>query len=195
MLHRVTVSVTYELPIVRVKFIVGESNCLTNSLFSGIQISTTGVYQRGAPLNIISATGFPGAGLTAVGNLQRRPNRVAGVEASFDREEFLRRARAGEAVFNREAFALPGDFEFGNAARTYNDIRRDNYKNVDFSIIKNVAFNENRQKLQLRAEFLNVFNFVVFGTPNTQFGSTAFGTITTQGNRPRIIQLVGRFTF
>jgi hypothetical protein len=99
-------------------------------------------------------------------------------------------------VFNTAAFSQPGDFQFGNAARTYNDVRRDTYKNVDLSIIKNVYFNEGRQKLQLRAEFLNAFNFVVFGTPGTDFSNPAtFGVVTTQANRPRIIQLVGRFTF
>ncbi|MGI9035219.1 MAG: hypothetical protein ACR2GD_04165, partial [Pyrinomonadaceae bacterium] len=77
----------------------------------------------------------------------------------------------------------------------YNDIRRDNYKNVDLSIIKNFDFNEGRQKFQVRGEFLNAFNWVVFGTPGTQVGSSTFGIITTQGNRTRIIQLVGRFTF
>ena len=107
------------------------------------------------------------------------------------------RVREGLSIFDSTAFSQPSDvlFEFGNAARTYNDIRRDNYKNVDLSIIKNVVFGEGRQKLQLRAEFLNAFNWVVFGTPGTQLGSNTFGIITTQGNRPRIIQLVGRFTF
>jgi hypothetical protein len=113
-------------------------------------------------------------------------------------DNLAERVRQGLSIFNPQAFANPSDvnFEFGNAARTYNDIRRDNYKNVDLSIMKNVLFNEGKQKLQIRGEFLNAFNWVVFGSPGSlQVGAANFGIITTQGNRPRIIQLVGRFTF
>ena len=108
--------------------------------------------------------------------------------------------RLGLPIFNQEAFSNPdvANFRFGNAARTYNDIRRDNYKNVDLSIIKNIKFDEVR-KIQLRAEFLNAFNTVVFGAPVVTFGNANFGNYANQdvalGNRPRVIQLVGRFTF
>jgi hypothetical protein len=190
--HRFTVSFTYELPFGKGKRFGSEWSGLTDALFGGFQVSGSAVYQKGAPLTI-TYNAFPGSGLTAIGNSQRRPLRVDGVSANFDREEYLRRARAGESVFNPDAFAHPGDFEFGGA-RTYNDIRRDNYNNVDLSFIKNVNF-EGGKKLQLRAEFMNIFNSVVFGTPGLQYGSATFGKITTQGNRPRIIQLVGRFTF
>jgi hypothetical protein len=195
--HRVTASATYELPFGKGKMFGKNWSGVTNALFGGWQISGTGVYQTGAPLTITNATAFAGGGnvLTAVGNSQRRPNIVGGVDAHYDNIGEL--VRNGQSIFNPAAFSAPSDalFEFGNAARTYNDIRRDNYKNVDLSIIKNVNFNEGRQKIQIRGEFLNAFNWVVFGTPGTQVGSTTFGIITTQGNRPRIIQLVGRFTF
>lgn len=195
--HRITVSSTYELPFGKGKMFGKDWNGLTDAFLGGWQVSGTAVYQTGAPLTITNATAFLGGGsvLTAVGNSQRRPNIVAGVDARFDNIGEL--IRSGQSIFNSAAFSSPSDalFEFGNAARTYNDIRRDNYKNIDLSIIKNVNFNEGKQKIQIRGEFLNAFNTVVFGTPGTQVGSTTFGIITTQGNRPRIIQLVGRFTF
>jgi hypothetical protein len=195
--HRVTASVTYELPFGKGKLFGSDWSGLTNALLGGWQISGTGVWQRGAPLTITNATSFAGGGsvLTTIGNSQRRPNRVSGVDPMFD--DLGELVRQGQSIFNSDAFSRPSDtlFEFGNAARTYNDIRRDNYKNVDLSIIKNFAFNEGKQRLQIRGEFLNAFNWVVFGTPGTQVGSATFGIITTQGNRPRIIQLVGRYTF
>jgi hypothetical protein len=196
--HRFTASFTYELPIGSGKLIGGDWNGFTNALFGGFQISGSAVYQRGAPLAITNATAFLGGGsaLTTIGALQRRPNRVAGVNPMFD--NLGERVRQGLSIFNPEAFTSPSDvnFEFGTAARTYNDIRRDNYKNLDLSLIKNVTFGEGRQKLQLRAEFLNVFNLVVFGSPGSlQVNAGTFGIITSQGNRPRQIQLVGRFTF
>ncbi|HVF47846.1 MAG TPA: carboxypeptidase regulatory-like domain-containing protein [Pyrinomonadaceae bacterium] len=196
--HRVTSSVTYELPFGKGKWIGSNWRGLTNAVLGGWQVSGTGVWQRGAPLTITNATAFPGGGsvLTTIGNSQRRPNRLPGVQAAFD--DLHDRVQQGLTIFNSAAFSSPSDslFEFGNAARTYNDIRRDNYRNVDLSIIKNINFNEGKQKLQIRGEFLNAFNWVVFGTPGTQVGNiTTFGIITTQGNRPRIVQLVGRFTF
>ncbi|HEY8562515.1 MAG TPA: carboxypeptidase regulatory-like domain-containing protein [Pyrinomonadaceae bacterium] len=192
--HRFTLSSSYELPFGRGRRFGKDWNGFTNAIFGGWQISGTAVFQTGAPLTI-TYSGFLGTGLTGVGNAQRRPNLVGGVDPMF--ENFDERVRQGLPVFNVEAFSAPSDvnYEFGSAARTNNNIRRDNYRNVDLSILKNVLFNEGKQKLQLRAEVLNVFNWTVFGTPGTQFGSNTFGVITTQGNRPRLIQLVGRFTF
>ncbi|HEX8288911.1 MAG TPA: carboxypeptidase-like regulatory domain-containing protein [Pyrinomonadaceae bacterium] len=194
--HRFTASFTYELPLGKGKRFGSNFGALTNALFGGLQISGTGVWQTGAPITITNSVGFTGnGGLTGVNNSQIRPNRVSGVDPMAG--DFGERVRQGLSVFNPDAFtpANVSNYEFGNAARTYNDIRRDNYKNVDLSVIKNIAWSEGRQRVQLRAEFLNAFNLVVFGTPVLTFGSNTFGTVTTQGNRPRIIQLVGRYTF
>lgn len=194
--HRFTASFTYELPIGKGKRFGKNLSGLTNALFGGFQVSGTTIYQTGAPLTITNSVGFAGnGGLAGVNNSQIRPNRVEGIDPMAG--NFGDLVRQGLSVFNPSAFA-PADvanFQFGNSARTYNNIRRDNYKNVDLSIIKNIAFREGKERLQLRGEFLNAFNTVVFGTPVLTFGSTTFGTVTTQGNRPRIIQLVGRFTF
>lgn len=194
--HRVTASFTYELPFGKGKAFGSSWNGLTNALLGGWQISGTGVYQKGAPLTI-TYQGFQlTSNLAAVGNLQRRPNRVSGVDPFAGNYADL--VRQNLSIFNPDAFSRPSEenFEFGGA-RTYNDIRRDNYKNIDLSIIKNVSFSEGKQKIQLRAEFLNAFNMVVFGAPaSLQFASGAnFGRVSAQGNRPRQIQLVGRFTF
>jgi hypothetical protein len=196
--HRFTASFTYELPFGKGKRFGSNFTGLTNALFGGFQISGTGVWQRGAPVTVTNSVGFTGnGGLTGVNNSQIRPNRISGIDPMPG--SFGDRVRQGLSVFDPAAFNLSpaeiANYQFGNAARTYNDVRRDNYKNVDLSIIKNIAFAEGRQRVQLRAEFLNAFNMVVFGTPVLTSGSTTFGTVTTQGNRPRIIQLVGRYTF
>lgn len=194
--HRVTASFTYELPFGRGRKFGTNLGGLSNFFLGGWQVSGAGVWQRGAPLTITNATGFAGNGtLAGVNNSQIRPNRVQGVDPMAG--NFADRVRQGLSVFDPAAFS-PADvvnYRFGTAARTYNDIRRDNYKNVDLSIVKNFNFAENRQRIQLRGEFLNAFNNVVFGTPVLTYGSTTFGQVTTTGNRPRIIQLVGRYTF
>lgn len=196
--HRFAGSFSYELPLGRGRRFGSGLGGFANALVGGFQVSGAIVYQSGTPIAVTTGSTFSvnSNTLTTIGNLTRRPNRVEGVSAEFSGSEYRRRARAGLPVINPAAFAQPGEFEFGNAARTYDDVRRDTYKNVDLSIIKNLIWAEGRQKVQLRAEFLNAFNFVVFGTPGADINNAAtFGIVTTQTNRPRIIQLVARYTF
>ena len=190
--HRFVGSFSYELPIGRKKRFGKEFNPILNALFGGYQISGTVTVQSGTPIQVV-ANGIFGLTGAGVGNAVRRPDRIGA--NTFNNQTYRENARAGLRVIDLTAFGDPAAFTFGNGARTYDDVRRDNYKNVDFSVIKNFGFSENRQKLQLRAEFLNIFNYVVFGTPGTNINSSNFGIVTSQGNRPRIIQLVGRYTF
>lgn len=205
--HRLTVNFTYELPFGRRRRFASDLNGLANLFVGGWQVSGSIFYQSGSPFQIV-ATGFPVSGLAGIGNATRRPDRVPGISAELSGSKYRQNARAGLPVINTDAFAIPPDFQFGNAARTYDDVRRDTYKNVNLSVLKNFFWNEGRQKLQLRAEFLNAFNFVVFGTPasnvniapvpnlaNNPNASPGFGQVTTQGNNPRLIQLVVRYTF
>lgn len=191
--HRFTTLVTYELPFGRGRRFGGDLNRFVDFFLGGYQVSGTATIQSGAPLLII-ANGFVGAGLAGIGNAVRRPNR--GVENTFGRAEFRDNARAGVSVYDRAAFTTPDEFTFGNAASTSGDIRRDGFRNVDLSLIKNFVFGErNRQRIQVRGEFLNAFNYVVFGAPVNNINNANFGLVTTQGNRPRIIQLVARYKF
>jgi hypothetical protein len=81
-------------------------------------------------------------------------------------------------------------------ARNYSDVRRDGYRNVDLSVLKNLVWSEGRQKIQFRGEFINAFNIVVFGTPGIAVNDPAnFGIVRTQGNQSRLIQLALRYTF
>ena len=193
--HAFTASFSYDLPFGKGKRFGKTLNPFLNTILGGFQITGIAKVQSGTPLQILQ-NGFIDltATFAGVGNGVRRPNRVG--ENTVSNKDFRERARNNVSVFNRnEIFANADAFTFGNAARTYNDIRRDSYRNVDLSVIKNFTFFENKQKIQLRAEFLNAFNYVVFGTPVANIDSANFGLITSQGNRPRIIQLVGRYTF
>ena len=52
-----------------------------------------------------------------------------------------------------------------------------------------------RLKPHFRTEFINAFNHVQFGNPNTTPGSTAFGTNTSETPIPRTIQFALRPVF
>jgi hypothetical protein len=62
------------------------------------------------------------------------------------------------------------------------------------SVIKGNKITE-RLQAQLRADFFNALNHPNFNGPNLSPTSSAFGTITSQANLPRTIQLGLRLAF
>jgi hypothetical protein len=102
--------------------------------------------------------------------------------SAFNTSRFIT-ASNQQPVFNIRSF----DTQFGN-------LRRDASKNLDLSIDKNFFVAE-RLYLQLRFETFNTTNRVTFGTPTLTATSSAFGTITTQSNSPRAVQLGARLVW
>ena len=51
------------------------------------------------------------------------------------------------------------------------------------------------QRVEIRIEAQNVLNKPIFGDPNTQFGATAFGQITTTKIGPRQMMLGFKYHF
>jgi hypothetical protein len=80
----------------------------------------------------------------------------------------------------------------GNLGR--NTFTGPSWSNVDFSLIKDTRITE-RMSLQLRAEFFNVLNQAIFGTPTSNIGNPTFGTSTYTATPERQIQFGLRFIF
>ncbi|HJY05659.1 MAG TPA: hypothetical protein VJ323_05040, partial [Bryobacteraceae bacterium] len=98
--------------------------------------------------------------------------------------------------FNTACFVQPAPFTFGNEGRTDASLRAPGIANWDFAAFKDFPIGrEGRAKLQLRAEFFNIFNRVQFGYPGQTQGSNSFGIISSQTNTPRLLQVAGRFNF
>jgi hypothetical protein len=77
----------------------------------------------------------------------------------------------------------------GNATRYNPAVRAFPNFNENVSLGKSFLLTE-RFKLDFRAEAFNLFNRVVFSAPATlNINSTAFGTVTSQSNTPRQMQL------
>ena len=69
------------------------------------------------------------------------------------------------------------------------------YTNDDFSLFKNTLLTEHLN-LQIRGEFYNVFNQVVFSGPAANINNpTTFGIIGGQANTPRLIQFAAKLIF
>lgn len=102
-----------------------------------------------------------------------------------------------ESWFNPCAFTTPAEGHFGNAGR--NILIGPGVNNVDFSVSKSLAFGSEVRRLQLRAEFFNLFNHTNFDIPAHNLDTPAFGTILSTnayGNKPpRQIQLGVKYVF
>jgi hypothetical protein len=110
--------------------------------------------------------------------------------------------------FNPAAFAYCTDADnvppFGTSSRNF--LRGPGQKNVDFSVVKFFPVTEG-SKVEFRAEFFNIFNFVNFGQPysntlsalNPSTGALQFvgpvGAITQTIASPRIIQFALKYNF
>jgi hypothetical protein len=85
---------------------------------------------------------------------------------------------------------------FSNAPRTapYNLYGPGNY-DVDISLRRSFPLHFEGSHLLLQADLYNVTNHMQFGGIGTVFGSSTFGTVSTQANNPRDAQLTARFEF
>jgi hypothetical protein len=96
--------------------------------------------------------------------------------------------------FNPAAWTLAPAFTFGNAPRT------DTRMLTPFKTQTDVAFQKTEplgggRELMLRAEIINLFNNAQFNGPNTRFGSSGFGQMSSTRGFPRLLQLMLRFGF
>ncbi len=97
--------------------------------------------------------------------------------------------------FNTSAFAAPVG-TFGNLRPDPFQAQR--YWNVDFSVFRGFPLWGEGRKVEFRAEAFNLFNTVIFGSPNSDVSNPAnFGTVTSRANanEARVLQFGLRFIF
>ena len=161
--HRLVVSAVYDLPVGRGRAIGQEMPKLLDILLGGWTVSGIGTYQSGLPI-IVS-----------------RPSVRTGKDPRLDDP-------TPEHWFDTTAFAPAAPFTFGNVGRTAPDLRTDTTRNIDLTLGKYVTLS-GRVRLQIRADAFNLLNTTRFAAPNGSVTSQAFGTVTSQANSPREIQL------
>jgi hypothetical protein len=94
--------------------------------------------------------------------------------------------------FDTSAFAVPASYTYGNSG--YNILRRDFYKDFDFSLFKTFQITDN-SRLEFRAEFFNATNTPVFDIPVTTIDTSSGGKVTSTANNPRQIQFALKYSF
>ncbi|MCC6265141.1 MAG: TonB-dependent receptor [Bryobacterales bacterium] len=175
--HRVVITGVYELPFGRGRQWGSGWHPVLNGVLGGWQLSNVYQYQSGPAL------GFGNAIFT--GNL-------ADIPLSSGK-------RARTRWFNTAAgFETNSLKQLSSNLRTFssrfNGIRGDSMNNWDLSMVKAFPITE-QVTLHFRSEFINAFNHVMFGDPNTNPASTAFGVITSEVSKPRTIQFALRLVW
>jgi hypothetical protein len=171
--HRAVASANYALPLLP-----------RNRILGGWQVNAIWQAQSGfplAPTNSPNTTNSLGGG--------QRPN-ATGISANKPGNVQSKL----NAYLNAAAFSAPAAFTFGNAGRTLSNVRGPRLTNVDMSLFKTFRLTE-AVNLQFRTEVFNLSNSPMFAPPNMAFGTAAFGTITSQLNNPRQIQMALRLGF
>jgi hypothetical protein len=173
--HRLIANTVVELPFFR------KQEGILGHILGGWELGILGSFYSGSPLGITSAVN----GTFSQGGGQR-PN-WTGVNPGIDNP-------TPAHWFDTSLFSTPVAYAFGTAPRTFNGARSDWTRQVDLSLHKNTHLTE-KLTLQIRADAFNISNTVVFSPPNTSFGSNAFGTVSSQANQPRVLQLALKLMF
>jgi hypothetical protein len=181
-----SMAVTYQLPFGKgQKFLSG--NRWLDLAVGGWTINTTGLISSGSPLSITQTNNSVGCN----GCIQR-PN-ATGIDPATTGSVDQRI----DGWLNLAAFSQAPAYTYGNLSATI-PVYGPGMFNFDASMFKTFSVKEH-YKFQFRAEALNATNTVLFANPTASSLSinsgATFGTITSQTNYPRLIQLGFRFTF
>jgi hypothetical protein len=183
--YRFSAGVTYDLPVGRgQRFSTGSR--IGDLIAGDWQLSVIPTFQAGFPLTIRQSSN-PNS--SVVGNGVQRPNLVPGVPLGTKGSLYSRLS----GYINPAAFTSSAALTFGNAPRTLS-LRGPAYENWDLALFKNVKIRE-LVNVQFRAESFNALNTPEYNGPNTSFGSSSFGQISSDANFPRYLQLGLRVSY
>jgi hypothetical protein len=163
-------------------------NGLLNGVLGGWQLATVNSYTTGSRL-------FPTTNNTLpFFNIGLRPNLVSGdIRSNVSMSEYDPNDPARNAYLQRSAFAQPAPGTYGNSPRAL-EVRGPMRLDESFAFMKQTMIGE-RFTHQLRIEMQNPLNRTVFGNPNVDFTSAAFGRIGSTQIGPRNIQLGMKLIF
>jgi Carboxypeptidase regulatory-like domain/TonB dependent receptor len=173
--HRFIGNAVYEIPFMK------DQKGVAGRILGGWQMGVILSLYSGSPLGISEATSTTDA---QGGN--QRPN-WTGKSAALSNP-------TPQEWFDISQFSLAPQYTYGNVARTLGGLRSDGLKELDLTLSKTFAIHE-RLKLQFRAECFNLTNTPQFSPPATALGAAGFGSVSSQNNQPRIVQLALKLLF
>jgi trimeric autotransporter adhesin len=202
--NRMTLGVTYDLPIGRGMALFGGMPRIVDFLIGGYEVNAVSIMQNGSPLSLTQTALSSGSlGASGFGGNTQRPTLVSGMNPCYSGSPEGRY----NAYFNTAAFQATPAYTYSTLSRSIN-CQGPGYANTDLSVNKTFSITE-RWKLQFRAEALNVTNTPEFANPGLSFtatqsslsstpkisNSSTTGVVQGTVGFNRIIQLGGRLSF
>jgi hypothetical protein len=179
---------TYELPIGKGKMIGSNMNPILNAVVGGWQGSAIVNVHSGFPLAVYEATDT-----SNTGGRGPRPNCSPSQMQTFGRHPFVNNgAFQGYQYLSAAGYSEPATGTFGNCPLQGPQTGA-GYADTDIGVSKSVHITESKY-FQFRGDFLNAFNNVQLGHPNTNFPSSTFGLINTS-QPARNIQFAFKFYY
>jgi len=178
--HRLSVSGIYALPFGKGQTFADNATAVVNGLIGGWQVQGVYTYQTGFPV-AFGTDGFYNGGDVAIDDKT--------TSKWFNTDAFT------SILTSTATLATPV-----NHLRTlplrFTDVRRDSINNLDLSLIKTTRVGAS-QSLQLRLEYINVFNEPYFAAPVTNPQQSTFGQISAsnQANYARRAQVGVKLLF
>ena len=187
--HRFVMSGIWEIPFGKGRKFGNDWNRVVNTLIGGWQVQGIGQVQSGRPLTIGNV--YVSSDISKL-KTDIRSSNIDGVVFNLNPFYF------NDATVQTNGTVDPVKQRADQRIQLASNIRtlpsrmalfRGQRLNLwDLSVSKNFAFTESI-RLQLRGEFLNAFNKVIFDNPNLTTNNTNFGKITGQANLPRDVQI------
>jgi Carboxypeptidase regulatory-like domain len=179
---------TYDLPIGRGKMIGSNMNSVVNAVVGGWQASTIISLHSGFPLAVYEATDVSNTNSRGI-----RPNCISTSMQVFGRKASVNNgAFQGYQYLSPSGYAEPAANTFGNCPLQGPQTGA-GYADTDLGVLKNIHLTESKY-FQFRGDFLNAFNNVQLGHPNTNFPSSTFGLVNTS-QPARNIQFALKFYY
>jgi hypothetical protein len=180
--HVLKFSTLYELPFGRGKR--WATSGFLNQVVGGWRIAAMQIYASGTPISLSRNNGLA----NALFNGTNRP-----IIDSYD--NWLVEPKGDKFDPNVDRFFKPASefpaqpaHVFGNSTKFNPKVRNFWNKDESVSLAKTFPITEN-VRIDLRGEAFNLLNRTVFGSPNANLNSNAFGQITNQANNPRQMQV------
>jgi hypothetical protein len=183
-----TLAVVYDLPYGHGRRFGAGSNNFVNEVLGGWQLTLINNMTSGAPININYSLSS-GSSLFGTDLVTYRPNRIAGVPIYGSR---AKATSAVTGVLNSAAFSLPTTAPYGTASRNLG--RSDSFYQADLGLHKAFPLWNESSFFDFRAEAFNVLNKVNYAAPNSTFGGSSFGQITS-AYPARQLQLAAKVIF
>lgn len=185
--HYLSLGWVWELPFGRGKKFGSGISGAADKIIGGWKLSGQQSYNAGRPLSITMNNDMG----SLLFNSAKRPNKVGEGDAGVNKDF---KDPATDRYLLKSGWADPGSLKFGNAARTDPRSRGFAYYNEDVNLYKDTHISE-RVGVRFEAQGGNILQRVVFCPPNKNWSAGGFGSVTSQCNIPRRIQLGLSITF